>query len=183
MGKCCCKEVWYLFHMVQKKRWNINYDNNFNTDNTSRLDIWKQMYSIQSCHNLPLKDNLLICRRLMIKTSAGAILLTALHLYCPKSASLFSSTLTLLVLLVSCFSCEPPGLVHVITGTGTPSATHFSSTVWPIHEELSVEEVALSICALSVDYWKQRTSHFSITFPNNLPPDHIPPCHVTPKKK
>ena len=156
-----------------------------NYDNTSRLDIWKQMYSIQSCHKLTLKDNLLICTRLIIKTSDGENPLAALHLYCPKCALFFSSTLTVLVLLVSCFSGKSPGLVHVIFGTGTPSATHFSSTVWPIHEELSVEEAALSICALSVDYWKQGTSHFRITFPNNLPHEYTPhyPHHSYKNKK
>ena len=157
--------------------WNMNYNNNLTliTLLRCRLDFWQQMHSMQSCHKLLLKDNLLICTRLIIKTSDGRNPLSALHLYSPKSASLFSSTLTVLVLLVSCFRCEPSGLVHVIVRTGTPSATHFSSTVWPIHEELLVEEAALSICALSVDYWKQGTSHFSITFPNNLPHDHTPP--------
>ena len=105
---------------------------------------------------------LLAAARLIVKTSGRSNPLSALHLYWPKSALLFSSTLTLLVLRDSCFIWEPSGLIHVIFGRGTPSVTHTSSTVWPIHEKPSVEELALSICALSVFTAKENPSRYII---------------------
>ena len=100
--------------------------------------------------------HLLICTRLIATSFGEENPLSALHLYCPKSALLSSFILTELMLLVSCFSCEPSGLVHVILGTGTPSASHVSVMVWPIHEELSGEKAALLISALSVEAVKTK---------------------------
>ena len=75
------------------------------------------------------KFDLRICTRVIATSSGGENPLSALQLYCPKSALFSSFTLTVLVLLVSCFSCEPSGLVNVIFGTGTPSVSHVNVIV------------------------------------------------------